>query len=95
MQCGKVRLMPPKRPKTATGAAPLVQLSLFAEEANLARVYPEENMWRFYRMEIWPDLLGGALLMRQWGRRHGGAPAARSLPGRGRGAERPSGDRAG
>jgi predicted DNA-binding WGR domain protein len=25
-------------------------------------------MWRFYRMEIWPDLLGGALLMRQWGR---------------------------
>jgi predicted DNA-binding WGR domain protein len=41
---------------------------LFAEEANLARIYPEENMWRFYRMEIWPDLLGGALLMRQWGR---------------------------
>jgi hypothetical protein len=37
--------------------APLVQLSLFAEAANLARVYPEENMWRFYRMEIWPDLL--------------------------------------
>ncbi len=25
-------------------------------------------MWRFYRMEVWPDLLGGALLMRQWGR---------------------------
>jgi hypothetical protein len=50
--------VPPKRPKTAAGPAPLVQLALFAEEANLARVYPEENMWRFYRMEIWPDLLG-------------------------------------
>jgi predicted DNA-binding WGR domain protein len=60
--------VPPKHPKTAAGSAPLVQLSLFAEGANLARVYPEESMWRFYRMEIWPDLLGGALLMRQWGR---------------------------
>ena len=28
----------------------------------------KENMRRFYRMEVWPDLLGGALLMRQWGR---------------------------
>jgi hypothetical protein len=52
-------------------------------------------MWRFYRMEIWPDLLGGALLMRQWGRRHGGAPPARSLSGRGRCVERPGGHRAG
>ena len=60
--------MPPKRPKPAAGSAPLVQLSLFAEEANLARVNHTENMWRFYRMEVWPDLLGGALLMRQWGR---------------------------
>jgi len=60
--------VPPKRPKTAAGPGGLVQLSLFAEEANLARVYPEENMWRFYRIKIWPDLLGGALLMRQWGR---------------------------
>ena len=60
--------MSPKRPKTAARPAPLVQLSLFAEEANLARVNHAENMWRFYRMEIWPDLLGGALLMRQWGR---------------------------
>jgi predicted DNA-binding WGR domain protein len=68
MRCGKLPLMPPKRLKAAAGSAPITQLSLFAEEANLARVYPEENMWRFYRMEVWPDLLGGALLMRQWGR---------------------------
>ena len=60
--------MPPKRPKTAAGPAPVAQLSLFAEEANLARINHAENMWRFYRMEVWPDLLGGALLMRQWGR---------------------------
>jgi predicted DNA-binding WGR domain protein len=68
MRCGKLPLMPPKRFKTPTGSAPLVQLSIFAEEANLARISHAENMWRFYRMEVWPDLLGGALLMRQWGR---------------------------
>ena len=58
----------PKRPQTAAGTAPVAQLSLFAEEANLARVDPDENLWRFYRIEVWPSLLGGALLMRQWGR---------------------------
>ena len=45
-----------------------VQLPLFPEEASLARVRPALNEWRFYRMEVWPDLFGGALLMRQWGR---------------------------
>jgi predicted DNA-binding WGR domain protein len=60
--------MPPKRPKTAPGTAPIAQLSLFAETASLARVDPAEKMWRFYRMEVWPDLLGGVVLMRQWGR---------------------------
>jgi hypothetical protein len=68
MRCGKLPFMPPKRSKTHAGSAPPVQLSLFAEEANLARISHAENMWRFYRMEVWPDLLGGALLMRQWGR---------------------------
>jgi predicted DNA-binding WGR domain protein len=38
-----------------------VQLPLFAEAASLVRV-------RFYRMEVWPDLFGRALLLRQWGR---------------------------
>jgi WGR domain len=26
------------------------------------------NEWRFYRLEIWSDLFGRALLVRQWGR---------------------------
>ena len=45
-----------------------VQLPLFAEAASLIRVRPERNEWRFYRMEVWPDLFGRALLLRQWGR---------------------------
>jgi predicted DNA-binding WGR domain protein len=42
--------------------------ALFAEAASLARIRPERNEWRLYRMEIWPDLFGRALLLRQWGR---------------------------
>ena len=45
-----------------------VQLPLFPEHASLARICPELNQWRFYRMEVWPDLFGRTLLMRQWGR---------------------------
>ena len=45
-----------------------VQLPLFPERASLARIRPELNEWRYYRMEVWPDLFGRALLMRQWGR---------------------------
>jgi predicted DNA-binding WGR domain protein len=45
-----------------------VQLPLFPDRASLARVRPELHEWRFYRMEVWPDLFGRALLMRQWGR---------------------------
>jgi len=45
-----------------------VQLPLFPEHASLARIRPEINEWRFYRLEVWPDLFGRALLMRQWGR---------------------------
>lgn len=44
------------------------QLPLFADSASLQRVRPELNEWRFYRMEVWPDLFGRATLMRQWGR---------------------------
>ena len=47
---------------------PPVQLPLFPDRASLARVRPELHEWRFYRMEVWPDLFGRALLMRQWGR---------------------------
>ena len=34
----------------------------------MARVKPEMNEWRFYRLEVWPDLFGRALLVRHWGR---------------------------
>ena len=41
---------------------------LFPERVSLARVRPEQNEWRYYRMEVWPDLFGRALLVRNWGR---------------------------
>lgn len=33
----------------------------------MVRVRPEHNEWRYYRLEVWPDLFGRALLLRQWG----------------------------
>ncbi len=57
----------PKRRKTRPGRA-AIQLPLFTEAASLIRVRPEANEWRFYRMEIWPDLFSRALLVRHWGR---------------------------
>jgi len=45
-----------------------VQLPLFPEEASLVRVRPERNEWRYYRLAVWPDLFGRALLARHWGR---------------------------
>ena len=44
------------------------QLPLFPDHATLARIRPEANEWRFYRLAIWPDLFGRALLARHWGR---------------------------
>ena len=58
----------PKRSKPRFAPPVPVQLPLFAEAASLIRVRPERNEWRFYRMEVWPDLFGRALLLRQWGR---------------------------
>jgi predicted DNA-binding WGR domain protein len=58
----------PKRRKTGPGRPAAIQLPLFAEAASLIRVRPERNEFRYYRMEIWPDLFGRALLLRQWGR---------------------------
>ena len=34
----------------------------------LRRLDPSRNMRRFYRLDIEPDLFGGALLMKTWGR---------------------------
>jgi predicted DNA-binding WGR domain protein len=58
----------PKHQHTALVRPAPVQLPLFAEAASLIRVRPERNEWRYYRMEVWPDLFGRALLSRQWGR---------------------------
>ena len=58
----------PRRPKTGPVRPAPIQLPLFAEAASLIRVRPERNEWRFYRLEVWPDLFGRALLARQWGR---------------------------
>lgn len=58
----------PKRRKSAPVRLTPIQLPLFAEAASLIRVRPERNEWRYYRMEVWPDLFGRALLLRQWGR---------------------------
>jgi predicted DNA-binding WGR domain protein len=53
----------------STSARPApIQLPLFAETASLVRIRPALREWRYYRMEIWPDLFGRALLVRQWGR---------------------------
>ncbi len=57
-----------RRRKTRPVRAAPVQLPLFAEAASLIRVRPERNEFRFYRLEVWPDLFGRALLVRQWGR---------------------------
>jgi predicted DNA-binding WGR domain protein len=35
---------------------------------NLRRVDPARNMRRFYRLDIQPDLFGGVLLVKEWGR---------------------------
>jgi len=59
--------MPKRRIKTPARPAP-IQLPLFAEAASLVRVRPALNERRYYRMEIWPDLFGRALLVRHWGR---------------------------
>ena len=45
-----------------------IQLPLFPETAALTRIRPECNEWRYYRLEVWPDLFGRALLARHWGR---------------------------
>src|SRR3977135_2956578 len=66
------RTCPDTRPHRLTPPPPArpipIQLPLFAETASLVRIRPALNEWRFYRMEIWPDLFGRALLVRQWGR---------------------------
>ena len=35
---------------------------------HLRRVDPARNMCRFYRLDVQPDLFGGVLLVKEWGR---------------------------
>jgi len=35
---------------------------------HLRRVDPARNMRRFYQLDIEPDLFGGVMLMKEWGR---------------------------
>ena len=51
-----------------SGVAESFQPPLFPESASLARIRPEKNEWRYYRLAVWPDLFGRALLVRHWGR---------------------------
>ena len=61
MKSPKRRILHPACPAS-------VQLPLFTDVVSLIRVRPERNEFRFYHMEVWPDLFGHALLIRQWGR---------------------------
>ena len=58
----------PKRRKTALARPAPIQLPLFAEAATLVRTLPERDEHRYYRLEVWPDLFGRALLLCRWGR---------------------------
>lgn len=44
------------------------QLDLFPTTLQLCRIDPEQNMHRFYRLCLQPDLFGGYTLVREWGR---------------------------
>jgi predicted DNA-binding WGR domain protein len=35
---------------------------------HLRRIDPARNMRRFYRLDVQPDLFGGGLLVKEWGR---------------------------
>jgi hypothetical protein len=58
----------PKRRRTHLARPAPIQLPLFAEATSLMRVHPDRNEWRFYRLEVWPDLFGRAPLVHHWGR---------------------------
>ena len=44
------------------------QFDLFPEDIRIERVDPDTNMYRFYRLQILPNLFGGISLLREWGR---------------------------
>ena len=58
------------------------QLPLFPDQASLTRIRPARNEGRFYRLAVWPDLFGHALLARQWGRIGTAGRGCASIPTR-------------
>lgn len=44
------------------------QGEVFPTRMELRRIDPARNMWRFYVMQVQPDLFGGTSLIREWGR---------------------------
>jgi len=44
------------------------QLDLFPMALQLYRIEPDQNMRRFYRLCLQPDLFGGCTLIKEWGR---------------------------
>ena len=58
----------PKPRKSGLSLPAPIQLPLFPEVASLVRIRPEKHEWRYYRLTVWPDLFGRALLARHWGR---------------------------
>ena len=45
-----------------------MQLEVFPDRLHLRRVDPGRRMHRFYEMAVQRDLLGGAVLVCEWGR---------------------------
>ena len=65
------------------------QLPLFPDQASLTRIRPARDESRFYRLEVWPDLFGHALLAPVGPHRLRRPAAPRSPPGPGCGRQRP------
>ena len=45
-----------------------VQVEMFPTHMHLTRIEPEANAYRYYSLQITPDLFGGFALARTWGR---------------------------
>lgn len=57
-----------KRRKPPAPSAVDLQIDMFPTRLRLVREAPEENVHRYYALEVVPDLFGGASLVRAWGR---------------------------
>ena len=51
-----------------SGVKRTFQETVQTDTVELERIEPGRNAFRFYRAAPWPDLFGGVVLMREWGR---------------------------